>query len=479
MRRGEAAVQEVEAVNAQGKYKPTWESLDKHPLPEWFRDAKLGIFIDWGPWSVAGWAKRLGRASYPDWYEFRMYEKNQSLDYHAKTWGADFRRDDFMPLLTGKDFDSAALVRLIKENGGKYVVPFCFHHAGWALWPSSYTFRNAVEMGPHRDIYGELVAACRREKLPLGFYVSAAQWDYPLITSSGTLANLNMEQQLKPYDSAKMNGIASGKVPVRDYAKHYWMPLVKEALDKYDPDLIWYDGEWTQPAEHWRTRDMAAYFYNRAEGRKPVAVNDRFGGESSKFRRQHGDYFTSEWHEIKAGQPHVWEECRSISESYGYNWEDTAANVLSAQKLIHMFADIVAENGTLLLMLCPTGSGRLPAIQEQRFKELGAWLKVNGEGIYATRPHAPSAEGSIVFTQSKDGRTVYAICKAWPGKSLALKSVRAARGAKVRMLGVKMPLAWTAGNEGNGMTVEIPEQLQDEKARPCQHAWVMAIPVEK
>lgn len=473
MRRAADEVNKIEAVNAGGKYQATWESLGTHPLPEWFQDAKLGVFIDWGPWSVAGWARRQGRASYPDWYENDMFVKEKSLDYHLKTWGADFRRDDLFPLLTGKDYNADTLVRLARDNGARYVIPFCYHHAGWALWDSSYTFRNAARMGPRRDIYRELAEACKRAGMPLGFYVSAAQWQYPVIGTTGTLATLNWNK-VAPYDPVAMNGLCSGKIPVRDYVTDFWMPLVKEALDKYDPDILWYDGEWGAPAEHWRTKDMAAYFYNRAEGRKQVVVNDRYGNGD---RRKRGDFFTSEYHEIKQTQTHVWEECRSISESYGYNWEDTAANVLSSRELIHMFAGIVAENGNLLLMLSPTGSGRLPEIQEQRLKDLGAWLKVNGEGIYATRAFAPGKEGGVLFTQSKDGRTVYAICTQWPGKLLTLAAVTPEAGAGVRMLGVAAPLMWQAGADGKGLTIEIPAALQAEEARPCRDAWVIGIPV--
>ncbi len=469
MKRAAAEVRELEATNAQGPWKPTFASLDAHPLPEWFQDAKFGLFIDWGPWSVAGWAPRNPNgATYPDWYE----KNGVGSAYHKKVWGADFRRDDLLPLLTGRDFDAAAYARLARENGARYVVPFCLHHGGWALWNSSFTQRNAVQMGPKRDVYGALVKACREQGLRIGLYFSLGEWEYPVIGPNGTLQTWEWGKITPQFDSAKMNGECSGKIPVSDYVTQYLMPVFKEAVDHYDPDIAWFDGEWGRPAAFWRSLDLTAYFYNHAAGRKQVIVNDRLGEGT---RRHHGDVYTSEFMEIRGALPHKWEENRSISHSYGYNWQDTASNVLSGAALVDLFVRTVADNGNLLLLISPTGSGRLPSIQRDRLEDLGAWLKVNGEAIYATRPQPPYKDGETVcYTRSKDHRAVYAILLRWPGKQVVLRSVRAHPGSEIRMLGVEQPLAWR--QDDAGLTIRLPDSLQAEMARPCRYAWALRIP---
>ena len=142
--------------------------------------------------------------------------------------------------------------------------------------------------------------------------------------------------------------------------------------------------------------------------------------------------------------------------------------------MIHKFIDIVSRNGNLVIIGGPDASGVYPENVVRRFKALGAWLKVNGEAIYATRILPPYQEGDVCYTRSKDGKFAYAICKQWPGKSLNLNGVRAADGVKITMLGVAEPLAWRQNEQG--LTIAIPEALQDEKARPCQHAWAFKIP---
>jgi alpha-L-fucosidase len=270
---------------------------------------------------------------------------------------------------------------------------------------------------------------------------------------------------------------ATGKIPVKDFAKDYIVPQAVEFIDKYDPDLIWYDGEWTTEATDLRTYEISSYYYNQAEGRKQVAVNDRYGTKDGKrLRFVRGDFFTSEFHSLtdeNKKSTHAWEECRGISQSFGYNWQDTEANVISSKAFIDMFVDIVAKGGNLLLIVNLDGQGALPELQEKRLIDIGKWLKVNGEGIYATRPYKQQAEGSVSYTQSKDGQYVYAILKEWPGSELHLKGIKPAPGTKIKMLGNNNSLEWISSTEG--ITVKLPVQLQNVKNRPCEHAWILKI----
>ena len=473
--------EKVKETNDKGRWKPTASSIDSHEAPEWFKDAKFGMFVDWGLWSVAGWApKREKGAMYPDWYEFRLDTDTAFIKYHEKNWGKDFERDDFIPLFTADNYQPGKLADIAKDAGMKYIVPFCKHHGGFCLWPSSYTQRDAMDMGPKRDLIKPLVESCQKEGLKFGFYFSIEEWEYPIIGSDNNLQNRIWGEKTKPY-SPDLEKKVSGKIPVKNFATDYLVPQATEFIDKYDPDLIWYDGDWNTNVEKLHTYDIASYFYNKAEGRKQVAVNDRYGPrEGEKWQRsKRGDFFTNEYGDMEkeAKQSrHAWEECRGISQSFGYNWQDTEGNVISSKKFIDMFVDIVSHGGNLLLVVNLDGQGALPKIQENRLKDIGKWLKVNGEGIYATRPFQGQSDEHVAYTRSKDNHSVYVIMKDWPGKELNLRNLKVGKVAKIGMLGYDKPLKWI--NSDEGIIVKFPIQLQDLSNRPCDHAWVLKVELD-
>jgi alpha-L-fucosidase len=474
MRRAAGMGEKIRDVNDRGDWKPVLESLDRHKCPEWFKDAKFGMFIDWGPWSVGGWAKpNEGEPMYPDWYEKRMY--GQFREYHEKYWGEDFERDDLLPLFTNSLYDPEKLTDIARNAGMKYVVPFCKHHGGFCLWPSTFTHRNAEVMGPGRDLIGPLVKACRRKDLNFGFYFSLDEWEYPLIEHDGNMVIRSWAGEILAYET-KLEKLASGKMAVKNFSDDYIIPQAVEFIDMYDPDILWFDGEWDTPVEDLGTYTIVSYFYNNASGRKKVAVNDRFGKVDGVIARsKHGDFYTSEYHSMDAGdKAHPWEECRGISQSFGYNWQDTEANVITTQEFVNMFLEIVSEGGNLLLIVNLDGRGALPDIQAQRLESIGQWLKVNGEGIYNTRNYQTPAEGNVRFTRSKDNQTVYAISTVWPGEALSIKSVIPKKDSRIYMLGDEKPLNWKYDNE-KGITIEIPARLQNESNRPCKYAYSFRI----
>ena len=468
----------VTEVNNKGKWKPTPESIDSHQAPEWFKDAKFGMFIDWGLWSVAGWApKKEKGAMYPDWYEFRLNTDSAFVKYHEKNWGKDFKRDDFIPLFKAENYQPEKLVGIAKEAGMKYIVPFCKHHSGFCLWPSTYTKRDAMDMGPMKDLIKPLVENCQKEGLKFGFYFSVEEWEYPLIGENGKLQNRVWGGATKQY-SSDLEKMSSGKIAVKNFETDYLVPQAIEFIDRYDPDLLWYDGDWSTNADKLHTYDIAAYFYNRVEGRKEVAVNDRFGKQDGKWlRSKRGDFFTNEFGDMEkeAKQSfHAWEECRGISQSFGYNWQDTDENVISSNDFIDMFVDIVAHGGNLLLIVNLDGQGALPEVQETRLRDIGKWLNVNGEGLYSTRPFTIQNEGTVAYTRSKDNHYVYAIMKEWPGPELRLNGIQAEKEGEIEMLGYIKPLKWM--NSDKGITIKLPAPLQNPKNRPCEHAWILRIP---
>ena len=194
LKRAHDAWQDMTKVVNAGPYRPTPESFRTHPCPEWFLDAKFGMFIDWGPWSVAGWAPQEPTATYPDWYEDKLQAEYR--EYHLKTWGADIGPDDFIQLMRGESFRPVEFVNLAKAAGMRYVVPFLKHHGGYCLWNSSFTHRNSVEWGLNRDVAAELADACRAAGLRYGAYVSLGEWNYPVVRD-GKIKYLGFNGQVR------------------------------------------------------------------------------------------------------------------------------------------------------------------------------------------------------------------------------------------------------------------------------------------
>ncbi len=453
-------------------YKPNLRSIRGHATPEWFQDIKFGMFIDYGLYSVAGYApKKESGAMYPDWYLYNMYNSPEVAKYHKATWGNDFQRDDFIPLFTAENFDPEGIAKIAEDAGMRYVVPFCKHHDGFCLWPSSFTKRNVMDMGPKRDLIGPLSEACRRRGLKFGFYFSLEEWEYPVIQGGQKMVRIwttrdDPPSQIVPFDGIVMAGRIAGKVPVQDFVSDYIIPQATEFIDRYDPDILWLDGDWTTYAEDLGSRQIVSHFYNKAAGRKTVASNDRLG----RFMRFNvGDFFTSEYgsrNTERAKILHKWEECRGVSQSFGYNWQDTERNVISTEDLIDMLVGIVSENGNLLLVVNLDGKGAMPEYIRARLHDVGRWLKVNGEAIYESRPWIVASQGELLrFTQSKDGRCLYAIHKGWPGGEVELHDLWLDTSSRIAMLGTDRALRWRnvpEGSYGRGgkVAVEIPESLR-------------------
>ncbi|MDR1813610.1 MAG: alpha-L-fucosidase [Tannerella sp.] len=494
--------QKLVETNEKGKWKPTPESIDQHPTPSWFEDLKFGMFVDWGLWSVGAYATKMEHeAMYPDWYEYRMVDDNRPykdnhislIPYHHKNWGKDVERGDFIPLFTAEKYDPDWLVKFAYDCGMRYLIPFCKHFSGWCLWPSSYTHMDAGDrMG--RDLVKPLVDNCRKRGMKFGFYYCTQEWEYPLIADDGSYrfrtwfrGNTNLVEYDPAADPATpqaktslkdWENIIPGKVPVRDFLKDYLIPQAVEFIDRYDPDIVWYDGEWTSSVHELGSYEITAYLYNHAEGRKEVAVNDRLGRDDNnkQMRHRRGDIYSSEYgygSGYRNLKNHAWEENRGISQSFGFNWEDTEKNVITDEELVKMFVEVVSHGGNLLLIVNLDGKGALPKIQEERLRTIGKWLKINGEGIYGTRKYSTIKEENIRYTRTKDNRTVFAHTLGWPGKQLQLKAVKPAEGSKVYLLGYKKPLQWS--HRDGVTTITLPDELQTPKKRPCEYAYSFKI----
>ena len=427
----------VLAAFGQTVYEPTWESINSRPNPQWFEDAKFGIFIHWGVYSVPAWGPK---DRYSEWYWHDMQDKNgETWQFHVETYGENFHYQDFAPLFKAELYDPDHWAEIFDRAGAKYVVLTSKHHEGFSLWPDPTNWNwNAMDIGPHRDLAGDLVQSVRDRGLRMGFYYSFYEWFNPLYRSD-----------------------------VDRYVDQYMLPQMKDLVERYQPDMIWPDGEWDHPSETWRSTEFLAWLFNESSAPKDVAVNDRWGRGS---RSINGGFATPEYQHRQDGPLMAqgrFEECQGMGKSFGYNRNETADNYRSTTELLHLLIDTVSRGGNLLLDIGPTADGRIPEIMEQRLLEMGEWLSVNGEAIYgSTRwDDAPEVE-NVRFTFKDD--VVYAICLAWPGEELVLPNTIGVDNVVATLVGYPEDLALTVTAES--VAVEVPCIPFDKM--PCHHAWV-------
>ncbi len=419
-------------------YEANWASLDQRPNPQWFEDAKFGIFIHWGVYSVPAWGPEK---KYAEWYWSDMTNPDgETWAFHKKTYGEDFKYQDFAPMFKAELFEPAEWADIFKRSGAKYVVLTSKHHEGFALWPSAESWNwNSVDIGPHRDLAGDLTAAVRDAGLRMGFYYSIYEWFNPLYKSD-----------------------------VNKYVDLHMLPQLKDLVTRYKPDLVWPDGEWDHPSATWRSEEFLAWLFNESPAPKDVVVNDRWGKEC---RNVHGGFATPEYGGLPEGHlvgNGFFEECQGMGHSFGYNRNESAESYRSSTALLHLLIDNVSRGGNLLLDIGPTADGRIPDIMQQRLLDMGEWLAVNGESIYGAEAwkDAPKMD-KVRFTQ-KDG-AIYAICLEWPGKELLIPG--APDMAKAELLGCAAPLA--IEKQAGGLRVTTPVLAPNEV--PCRHAWVFKL----
>ncbi len=467
-------------------YQPTWESIDKRPTPAWFSDAKFGIFIHWGVYSVPAYAPVLpGKLAYAEWYWRAMTDGRTGSTnpvysgtwaFHQQRYGADYPYQNFATQFRAELFDPDHWADVFQRSGAKYVALTSKHHEGFALWPSreaSATWGrpwNAVETGPKRDVLGDLTDAVRRKGLKMGFYYSLYEWYNPLWLAD------------KPR-----------------YVQQHMFPQFKDLVTRYKPSLIFSDGEWEMSSAEWRSPELLAWLFNESAVKEDVVINDRWGKDS---RHKHGGYWTTEYTPGMSGSDHPWEESRGMGFSYGYNRAERLEHYHSGRELVVMLADLVSRGGNLLLDIGPAADGTIPVVMEERLLEIGSWLKVNGEAIYGTRPWKMAKQWSSgekedasynkqfetnydaskligtpqpgkasieAFFTSK-GNAVYAILPRWPGRQFTWKDTGSLHVKSISLLGAAAPLHWKAA--GGSIRVELPELPAELFS---QLAWVLKL----
>jgi len=449
---------------ASGPFQANWESLDSRPVPAWFNDAKFGIFIHWGVYSVPSYAP-VG--NYAEWYWNALKQgpvdqkgkPNSTYEFHKRVYGQDFPYFDFASSFRAELYDPAQWAEVFARSGAKYVVLTSKHHDGFALWPSEEASKdwgrpwNAAVAGPKRDLIGPLADEVRKRGMRMGLYYSLYEWYNPLWLSDK-----------------------------KRYIDEHMFPQFKDVVTRYKPSLIFSDGEWDLTSAEWRSPELLAWLFNESPVKGEVVIDDRWGKET---RHHHGTYFTTEYAAGLDNSTHPWEENRGMGFSYGYNRMEKLKDYRSERELILMLTDLVSRGGNLLLDIGPTADGRIPVVMEERLTQIGEWLKVNGDAIYGTRPWKRSRQfsaGEVPKLQTGEfmirydvtdyvdrkkpgqavieafftakGDNVYAIVPGWPGKQLVIKDVSAGPGTGAFLLGGG-DLKWSAS--GNNIVIEMPD----------------------
>jgi len=355
------------------KYEPTLESLQQHEVPGWFHDAKFGIFVHWGPYSVPAWAPRvkvdfksptwLADNAYAEWYLNTMsIPGSRTEQHHRETYGGDYAYERFGATLREgvRGWDAEAWARLFDAAGARYVVPGTKHHDGFLMWPSVHPNPRRTGWQMERDVIGDLAAAVRERGMRLGLYYSGGlDWTFGGLPIDSIAAMLRAILQTEEYAR---------------YADAHW----RELIERYRPDVLWNDIGYPQAANF--NQLFADYYNAQPEG----VVNNRFDMLGTHAGCVHHDFFTPEYDTSKEIKLKKWEACRGIGNSFGFNRNETEEDYVSGRELIQSLADIVSKNGNLLLNVGPTASGEIPWPQATRLLEIGEWLRVNGEAIYHT-----------------------------------------------------------------------------------------------
>ena len=453
---------------------PTWESVRQHyRTPEWFGQDKFGIFIHWGLYSVA--------AHHNEWYVAHMYAGGADTAWHIQHFGPldQFGYKDFIPLWRAEKYNPDEWAELFQGSGARYVVPTAEHHDGFALWDSALTKWDAKDMGPGRDLIGDLAAAVRRRGLRFG--LSNHRIEHYSFIRPGA----NLKTDLDDARYADFYWTANHSDALYQKFLDDWVARNFELIDKYQPDLLYFDNGVNARNLDPVKLKVAAYYYNRAaEWKKQVSLSTKSDA-----------YLAGTIHDYERGRapdiaPDPWQEDTSIAHNtWGYTAEIKYRN---AAEMVRELVDCVSKNGNYLLNIAPRGDGSIPEEQKLRLLEMGEWLRMNGEAIYETRPWTRFGEGptqepvngargitngmlrvytprDIRFT-AKGKDIVYAILFAWPADDQAvIASFAAGKGAveSVTLLGDGTPLKFA--QDGDGLKLKLPV------IKPCDYAWVLKL----
>nr|XP_053641209.1 alpha-L-fucosidase-like [Cherax quadricarinatus] len=431
-------------------YEPTWKSLDTRPLPAWYDGAKIGIFLHWGVFSVPSFGSEWF------WQLWQGANKSQYVDFMKKNYRPDFTYQDFAPQFTAEFFNPDEWSWIFGSSGARYVVLTSKHHEGFTNWPSRYSWNwNAMDVGPKRDLLGDLAKAIRTNtpEIHFGLYHSMYEWFNPL------------------YLQDKDNNFQTN-----NFVREKTIPELYELVMKYQPEVIWSDGDWEIEDWYWNSTKFLAWLFNDSPVKDTVVVNDRWG---RGIPCHHGSFYTcQDRYNPGVLQPHKWENCMTLDRgSWGYRRNAPLFDYLTIHELITTLAQTISCGGNLLVNAGPTHDGRIPPIMEERLRQLGSWLDINGDAVYDSTPWVhqnDTVTPGVWFTKKAD--TVYAMVLSWPkGDKLTLGTVQPTPETHITMLGYKNNAinnnSLKMKRVKSGIQVVFPP-MSDVKS---QWAWVLAM----
>lgn len=472
-----AILQQVDKVNREGPFRADWESLSIYQVPDWYKDAKFGIFIHWGVYSVPAFGN--------EWYPRNMYlPGSPEYKHHIATYGPQdkFGYKDFVPMFKAEKFNPAAWARLFKESGARYVVPVFEHHDGFAMYDSGLSDWTAAKMGPHRDLMADLSQAVRAEGLHLGASSHRVEHNFFMGMGRTFRSDVNDPKYAAFYGPAHAWLENKNHTPLGNDFTYVspewtldWLARSAEIIEKYHPDVLFFDWWIGQPSVRADLTRFTAFYYN---------YSLKHGGPVGVITyKDHAMQENSAVLDIERGQlagirPQYWQTDTSVSnKSWGYIQNDTFK---SPQFIVHQLADVVSKNGNLLMNIGPRSDGTIPDEVQQVLRDVGSWLKVNGDAIYGTRPWKIYGEGPTQVSEgafhdtdtrpytpedyrftTKDG-VLYAIELGWPAQPEAvIHSIRASVAGEqpvesIELLGSDGKLQFR--QQDDGLHIQLPAQ---------------------
>jgi len=457
-----------------------------YPIPQWWQDAKFGIFIHWGIYSVPSFADH----DYAEWY-WAHKQGGRSKEFHDNVYGAEFSYYDFASMFKAEFFNANDWAELFAKAGAKYVVLTAKHMEGFTLWKSDIANQlhgrkwNSVDIGPKRDIVAELSKAVKQKDMKMGLYFMLYE-------------AMNPVYQNDP----------------QEFIEKYSIPQFKDLYATYKPSIVWPDGAWQHTSQEYRSVELLNWLLDSLSTDDGLVFNNRWGSDLSDI-----GHATTEYTYMLNPEslPDAWEECRGMGESFGFNRNEKLADYSSSQELILMLVDVVSNGGNLLLNIGPTADGRIPIFMQERLLEIGKWLAINGEAIYGTtkykiptqwsegkrvdvspkdldepivdgvaerkyilenfdilkltvQPESGQAIKEFMFTQKAN--TIYAITPQFPQSGLLkIKNVAPTENTEIILLGTEKKLTWTL--EDTVLCVQVPNHLIFEI--PYQYACTFKI----
>ena len=435
-----------------GPFAPTWDSIrTNYSTPQWLRDAKFGIFMHWGLYTVPAHAS--------EWYEKHMYGNPPITQWHTEHFGPPdkFGYKDFIPMFTCSNWNPDAWAELFKRAGARFIIPTAEHHDGFALWDSAANKYNTVKMGPHRDLIGDLSKAARKQGLKFGVSNHGIEHFTFIQPTKGQTNDLYDPQWKDFYSVADRSDAACEKF------LESWVAQNIELIDQYRPDILWFDNGVNSRVFDPIKLKVAAYYYNRASA---------WGKEVSLSTKDHaylaGSYldFERASRAPKELTDYHWQVDEPVLSRFGYT---EGSPVADASHIIRLLVDCTSKNGGLLLNISPKADGTIPDDQQKLLLQIGAWLDVNGEAIYGTRPWRQFGEGKIRFT-TRD-KNLYVISYDWQVEGISVASLSTTNSvgkiSSVELLGHSGALKFM--QDGKGLKVALPPK------KPCDYAWALKI----